>query len=157
VDWPITLHPMPYDRVVDAVISQQCAGGVLIHETSLVPERYGLEVALDLGTWWQKKGAGLPLPLGCIGLRRDKTDMQGVVINHIRQSIHEAKQHRERIQPLIAAFAQELDEETLIAHINAFVNELSMDMGEMGREALHVLDQMLSMKICGLKPRLLWE
>lgn len=157
VDWPVTFHPMAYDRVVDAVRSKQCAGGLLIHETSLVPERYGLEVALDLGKWWREQESGLPLPLGCIGLRRDMASLEEAVIQHIRQSIRIARDSRGRIEPLIAAFAQELDKETLAAHIQAFVNELSMDMGDLGRKALDALDRLESARACGLKPRLVGE
>jgi len=138
-----TALPMVYDQVAGAVASGLADAGLLIHETALVPERYGLKVRLDLGGWWAGKTGGVPLPLGVIAASRDLAPETSERIDWtIRDSLTFARQNREAVWPLARAFARELDEETLKAHIRAYVNDMSLDMGEAGREALSRLGEL---------------
>jgi len=136
--------PMPFDRVAQAVQSGQADAGLLIHETALVPQRYGLTVRLDLGAWWAEHCAGAPLPLGVIAMRRTLPDaLRQKVCDTIRSSLTQARDQRASVWPLICALAQELDNATLEAHIAAYVDALSMDMGQTGQTALSALRTMV--------------
>ncbi|MDY7001409.1 MAG: MqnA/MqnD/SBP family protein, partial [Thermodesulfobacteriota bacterium] len=133
-----------YDQVAGAVASGLADAGLLIHETALVPERHGLEVRLDLGRWWAGKTGGVPLPLGVIVASREFAPETSEQIGRtIRDSLAFARQNREAVWPLVRAHARELDDETLEKHIRAYVNDMSLDMGETGHEALSRLEEML--------------
>ncbi|MBU1003856.1 MAG: 1,4-dihydroxy-6-naphthoate synthase [Proteobacteria bacterium] len=129
--------PMLFSDIVDAVSQGQTDAGLVIHETALVHDRYGLELRLDLGAWWAEHGAGTPMPLGVIAARRSlPEDLRRAVTQTIRASLEHAHRHRASIWPLIHSLAQELDNDTLCAHIEAYVTEMSLKMGPRGVLAL---------------------
>lgn len=137
---PFEAVPVVYDQVARAVVEGRAEAGLLIHESALVPGRMGLEQRLDLGRWWDGLRTGAPLPLGVIMCRADMAPDQRAAVEHtIQESLAAARDARHRIWPLIRAMAQELDDATLEAHIEAYVDDLSMDMGERGRAALERL------------------
>lgn len=138
---PFTAEPMLFSDIPEAVAQGRADAGLLIHETALVPERHGLEVRLDLGAWWVARTGGAPLPLGVIAARRSLPDAvrQGAA-RAIRASLEHARSRPENVRPLVRALAQELDDATLGAHIEAYVNDMSLDMGESGRKALALLE-----------------
>lgn len=134
---PAELIPMRYDLIVHAVQGSRADAGLLIHESALLLERYGLHCLLDLGQWWRELTGGLPLPLGCIlGRRSLGKETLDVVERQIRASIEHASEHPQAVMPLIAALAQEVDATVINAHIDAYVNDFSLDMGQKGRRAL---------------------
>lgn len=132
--------PMIFHAIVDAVRNGQVDAGLLIHETALVHDRYGLILHTDLGRWWTEHTQGLPLPLGCILARESLgEDVHAAIANTIRASILHARRVPADVMPLIAALARELDAATLEQHIEAYVNDYSLDMGPRGQAALDIL------------------
>lgn len=132
--------PMIFDRIVEAVRTGQADAGLLIHETALIYDRYQLKLRLDLGAWWREHTKGLPLPLGCIVIRRALGDnLRAAMEESIKASILQARKHPHVVRPLVAALAQELDSATLDQHIAAYVNDFSQDMGQDGLAALNTL------------------
>ncbi|MFZ1986592.1 MAG: MqnA/MqnD/SBP family protein, partial [Desulfatitalea sp.] len=94
---------------------------------------------VDLGAWWEEQ-TGLPIPLGCIAAhRRMPVDRVAQLEEAIRQSIRLARQDPEGALPYIRAHAQEMTADVLRAHIETFVNEFSLDLGAVGRQAIDVL------------------
>lgn len=140
MDKPCELIPVRYDLIVDAVQQSRADAGLLIHESALLLDRHGLYCLLDLGQWWREQTGGLPLPLGCIvahrSLGRQTLD---AVERQIRSSLIHGRNHPESIAPLAQALAQELDAAVINAHIEAYVNDLSLEMGHVGRLALDQL------------------
>jgi 1,4-dihydroxy-6-naphthoate synthase len=61
---------MPFDKVLDAVLSGEVKAGLVIHEGQLSYKDKGLKKVVDLGEWW-KESFGLPLPLGGNVVRKD--------------------------------------------------------------------------------------
>ena len=61
---------LPFDEVLDEVVSGRAEAGLLIHEGQLTYADAGLRKLLDLGVWWQER-YDLPLPLGVVAIRRD--------------------------------------------------------------------------------------
>lgn len=140
---PFEAVPMLFSDVAAAVAEGRADAGLLIHETALVPERHGLELRLDLGRWWAGQAGDTPLPLGVIAARRSLPEaVRRGAEAAMRASLAHAREHPGDIRPLVRALAQELDDATLDAHIEAYVGEMSMDMGEGGRKALELLGRM---------------
>ncbi|NCD25332.1 MAG: hypothetical protein EOL86_07050 [Deltaproteobacteria bacterium] len=132
--------PMIFHAIVDAVQRGQVDAGLLIHETALVHDRYGLSLHTDLGLWWSEHTGGLPLPLGCILARKALgDDVHAALTTTLRASILHARHNPSDIMPLIAALARELDAATLEQHIAAYVNDHSLNMGPRGQAALDIL------------------
>lgn len=140
---PFTPVPMLFSDVAAAVAQGRADAGLLIHETALVPERHGLELRLDLGRWWNDHAGGTPLPLGVIAAKRSLPEaVRRGAETAIRASLEHARTRSSDIRPLVRALAQELDDATLDAHIAAYVNDMSLDMGKRGHEALALLARM---------------
>lgn len=138
---PAELIPLRYDLIAGAVQESRADAGLLIHESALLLENYGLHCLLDLGRWWSDQTGGLPLPLGCIlGRRSLGTATLEAVQQQIRASLDQARARPENIWPLVKALAQEIDDAVLHAHIQAYVNEYSQDMSQRGRQALAKLE-----------------
>ena len=131
--------PMQFDRIMPAVATGEVDAGVIIHEGRWTYQAYGLHMALDLGRWWEQQ-TGLPLPLGAIAIRRDLGgEIAGVVEEKIRESLLYAMKHPDRPWPYIRRHAREMAPEVIRLHIDAFVNEFTLDTGLEGEKALRTL------------------
>ncbi len=130
---------MVFDRVMPAVLNGDADMGLIIHEGRFTYENLGLTKILDLGEWWESVYR-LPLPLGCICVRRDvPKDMCKALETAISQSIEYARTHPEASRDFIRAHAQELSDEVIQAHISTFVNDFSIFLGYDGQNALQKL------------------
>ncbi|HYQ48222.1 MAG TPA: 1,4-dihydroxy-6-naphthoate synthase [Thermodesulfovibrionales bacterium] len=130
---------MPFHRIIDAVKQGDAEAGLIIHESRFTYQREGLIQVIDLGAWWEKE-TGLPIPLGCIIARRElgpvlvqKTDRL------IRNSLTYAFDHRDETREYIKNHAQELDDSVIDQHIQLYVNDYSLDIGEDGVRAVQEL------------------
>lgn len=133
----ITPHliELVYDQVMPAVTSGDCAAGVVIHEGRFTFAEHGLDRLLDLGAWWETE-RGLPIPLGCIVLRRSLgLDAARAVNTGIRASLDYAYAHPEASRDYIRQHAQEMDEGVIARHIEMFVTDASLDIGPEGETA----------------------
>lgn len=124
-----------YDEIMPAVTSGQCAAGVVIHEGRFTFAEHGLARLLDLGAWWEQD-RGLPIPLGCIVMRRSLgLDLARAVTEGIRESLAHARLHPEAGAEYIRSHAQEMDLGVIAKHIATFVTEASHDIGPEGEAA----------------------
>lgn len=131
----------PYDRIFHCLQTGEADCGVIIHESRFTFEQAGFYAVQDLGAWWETQ-TGLPIPLGCIAVHeRLGTEGADILEGLIRRSIAAARQDPQAAMPYIRSQAQEMTEEVLQAHIQAFVNEFSSDLGPSGREAVRVLEE----------------
>ncbi len=129
------LVELVYDQVMPAVTGGDCTAGVVIHEGRFTFAEHGLARLLDLGAWWEE-ARGLPIPLGCIVLRRSLgSDLARAVNAGIRASLEHARQHPEASREYIRQHAQELDPAVIARHIETFVTEASLDLGPEGEAA----------------------
>jgi len=129
------LVELVYDQVMPAVASGDCAAGVVIHEGRFTYAAQGLARLADLGAWWEN-ARGLPIPLGCIVMRRTFGRRWARTVDEaIRSSLEYARSHPEAGREYIRAHAQELDPEIIAKHIATFVTEASLDMGAEGEAA----------------------
>ena len=130
---------VPFDRIMDEVISGQADAGLLIHEGQLTYGAAGLEKIVDLGEWWLEE-TGLPLPLGANVARRDLgpevlRELSAVLAASIRAGLD----NRERALEYALQFGRGLDDELADRFVGMYVNELTCDYGDEGRQAVREL------------------
>jgi 1,4-dihydroxy-6-naphthoate synthase len=130
---------VPFDQIIEAVQEGRCDAGLLIHEGQLFYAKLGLHKVIDLGEWWHKR-TGLPLPMGGNAIRRDLgTELMGKVSTYLRESIRYSLEHREDALRYAMQFARDMDTETADRFVAMWVNDLTLDYTERGREAVRRL------------------
>jgi 1,4-dihydroxy-6-naphthoate synthase len=135
VEWVV----MPFDKIQEAVHAGEVDAGLLIHEGQLTWADEGLKKIVDLGEWWTDR-TGLPLPLGGNVIRRDLGDDTVSKLSHLlRDSIAYALAHRKDAVTYAMQFGRGLDRAKTDRFVGMYVNELTLDYGERGREAVRRL------------------
>ena len=131
---------MPFDQIQEQVRDGQVAAGLLIHEGQLTYEDDGLKKIVDLGEWWAERTHGLPLPLGGNVIRRDLgAEMIGKVSRILHASIAYALSHRDEALDYALQFGRGLDRKKADRFVGMYVNELTLQYGDRGREAVQRL------------------
>lgn len=132
----VELIEMVFDEVMPAVVAGEVAAGVVIHEGRFTFHDQGLTRILDLGAWWEEH-TGLPIPLGAIAIRRSLGMETARAMNEaIRQSLLSARRNPSSASAYIKRHAQEMDDNVIRTHIETFVTDYSLDVGEGGVEAV---------------------
>ena len=130
---------VPFDKIIDAVLDGSCDAGLLIHEGQLFYHRKGLHKVLDLGEWWYQRH-GLPLPMGGNVIRRALgPELIGEISNLLRESIRYSLTHREDALQYAMQFARDMDPALADRFVGMWVNELTLDYTDRGREAVRLL------------------
>jgi 1,4-dihydroxy-6-naphthoate synthase len=130
---------VPFDKIIAAVQSGQCDAGLLIHEGQLFYESIGLKKILDLGEWWHKK-TGLPLPMGGNVIRRSLgPEIIRQVSDCLKASIRYSLDNREDALDYAMQFARDMDPALADRFVAMWVNDLTLDYTERGREAVQLL------------------
>jgi 1,4-dihydroxy-6-naphthoate synthase len=132
-------RPLPFDRILDEVSSGRVDAGLVIHEGQLTYEQAGLKKVVDLGEWWLLE-TGLPLPLGANVARRDLgADALFELSDVLRDSIQAGLDNREEAMEYALRFGRGLDAELADRFVGMYVNELTCEYGEEGRQAVREL------------------
>ena len=127
---------VPFDKIIEAVQGGRCDAGLLIHEGQLFYESIGLHKILDLGEWWHEK-TGLPLPMGGNAIRRDLgPEIIHQVSECLRESIRYSLANREDALEYAMQFARDMDPDIADRFVAMWVNDLTLDYTERGREAV---------------------
>jgi 1,4-dihydroxy-6-naphthoate synthase len=125
-----------FDDIPEEVASGRAEAGLLIHEGQLTFESYGLVKVLDLGEWWLLE-TGLPLPLGVTVARRDLGDSK---LHDLSEVLAEAIQcgldHRAEALEYALQFGRGIDAAVADRFVAMYVNELTQDYGQEGRQAV---------------------
>ena len=130
---------MVFNGIEDAVLSGQVDGGVIIHENRFTYQKKGLVKLAELGEYWEEKTQS-PIPLGGIVVRQsfDKP-LQQQINRLIRNSIEYAFAHYPLIAGYVKQHSQEMEESVMRQHIDLYVNNYSIDLGEEGKRAVMTL------------------
>jgi 1,4-dihydroxy-6-naphthoate synthase len=130
---------VPFDEILDHVKAGKAAAGLLIHEGQLTYEREGLKKVVDLGEWWLLE-TGLPLPLGANVARRDLGEERLHDLSEVlAASISAGLANRAEAMRYALQFGRGLDFELGDRFVGMYVNELTQDYGDEGREAVREL------------------
>ena len=127
---------MLFSEIENDVINGSVDVGLIIHENRFTYQEKGLEKVRDLGEFWEKE-TGLPIPLGGIVINRNLPfEIQKKFERVLRKSVEYAFENRESLSEFVIVHAQEMETEVIDAHINLYVNEFSISLGEVGRRAV---------------------
>jgi 1,4-dihydroxy-6-naphthoate synthase len=127
---------LPFDEIPEEVASGRAEVGLLIHEGQLTFEDYGLVKVLDLGEWWLLE-TGLPLPLGVNVVRRDLG--RGIVCDVsdvLAEAIKCGLDNRAEALDYALQFGRGIDAAVADRFVAMYVNELTQDYGNEGRQAV---------------------
>ncbi len=132
---------MPFDKILAAVEKNEVDGGLIIHEGQLTYGSGGLHNVIDLGKWFKTKYQ-LPLPLGANAMRRDLPPaIQSECSRLLRESIQYSLDHREEALNYAMQFARDLDTRLADQFVGMYVNQDTIDCGEViPRAAQKLLD-----------------
>ena len=131
---------MPFDRIMGAVDRNDVGAGLLIHEGQLTYRSLGYNKVLDFGELWEKETDGLPLPLGLDIVRKDLgEEMARRLSQGLQDSIQYGYEHQDEALPYAMRWGRGIDMKLGEKFVKMYVNELTIDMGEMGRKSLEVL------------------
>lgn len=128
-----------FHEIENAVLNGEVDAGVIIHENRFTYEAKGLAKIVDLGAYWEETQQ-LPIPLG--GIIAKKTINPAIIQEVdalIKQSIEYAFAHYPAVAPYVSEHAQEMSEEVMRQHINLYVNNFSLDLGDEGLQAVEKL------------------
>jgi 1,4-dihydroxy-6-naphthoate synthase len=134
----VEIPSAPLELAFQALASGQVDACALIHEGRLTYHERGLQLVLDLGSWWQR-AYRLPLPLGGNVIRRalgDESIARASAM--LRDSISFALQHREEaldeLHPERGLTRAQADQ-----YLRLYANEDTLDYGADGRRAIATL------------------
>lgn len=139
-----------FSEIMPAVQTGAVDLGVVIHEGRFTYQDQGLFLTSDLGAIWEER-TGTPVPLGGIVARLDlPTEVHQRLRSVLRRSVEYGFANREETLPTMRLHAQELTDEAIWPHVDLYVNDFSIDLGDEGVQALQQLDRMS--RQCGLVP-----
>lgn len=129
-----------FSKIMEAIENGEVEAGLIIHEGQVLYKSMGFKKIVDLGEWWFEKTNGLPLPLGCNGIRKDlgmKTMKE--VSRLLKASIQHALDNREDALNYALTFARGMDPKMADKFVGMYVNNLTLDYGADGRKAIQLL------------------
>lgn len=128
-----------FSDIMDMVESGEVDAGVIIHEGRFVYQKRNLELIADFGQMWQEQ-MKMPIPLGCIVAKESLGETKiKIVEKAIRESVKYALTNPEEPMDFVMQHAQEISTQVQKKHITTFVNDFTVDMGDLGRKAIKLL------------------
>lgn len=127
---------MVFSAIEQAVLDEKVDVGVIIHENRFTYQQKGLVKLMDLGAYWEET-TGNPIPLGGIFIKKsipEKTRRQLDAL--IRESVEYSFSQYPQLSSYIRDHAQEMDENVMRQHIDLYVNNFSIDLGQEGHAAV---------------------
>jgi 1,4-dihydroxy-6-naphthoate synthase len=130
---------MLFSDIEDAVLSGEVDCGVIIHENRFTYHLKGLVKLIDLGDFWEQQTGG-PIPLGGIVIKKEQgQQLQRKIDALIKQSLQYAFDNYPLLSDYVKQHSQEMDEAVMRQHIDLYVNNYSLALGEEGRAAVEKL------------------
>lgn len=132
---------MVFSEIEDAVASGKTDLGIIIHENRFTFSQKGLQQVMDLGSYWEEK-MNAPVPLGGIAINqaiKRSTALQAGKL--VRRSLEYALSRYPEITDYVKEHAQTLSENVMRQHIELYVNNYSLELGDDGREAIRLLHE----------------
>jgi len=131
--------PLLFSEIEPALLRDEFDAGLIIHENRFTYADKGLRKIVDLGEFWEAQ-TGAPIPLGGIVVKRALPDEVKHTVNRVlRRSVEYAFAHRTDSLPFVREHAQEMSDEVMYRHIDLYVNDYSIDLGQEGRRAVDLL------------------
>ncbi len=137
---------MPFSQIMPAVKAGLVDFGVIIHEGRFTYKNYGLTEVEDLGKWWENLSK-MPIPLGGIVSKRELPtkfvkEFTKALHDSISRALSEKEYQNSPIYSYVREHAQEMEKDVIKKHIDLYVNDYSLSLGEDGRRAVEKLFNM---------------
>ncbi len=130
---------MLFSEIESAVLDGSVEAGLIIHENRFTYQEKGLVKLMDLGEYWEEVSGSL-IPLGGIAVKRSmEPEMKTAIDQLIRESVAYAFKEPAASRDFVQKHAQEMDVKVTQQHIDLYVNQYSLDLGEEGRKAVQTL------------------
>lgn len=130
---------MVFSEIEGAVLDGRVDCGVIIHENRFTYMDKGLVKLMDLGEFWEQKTKS-PIPLGGIVVRRDFPEKEKAELERlIRDSLAFSEAYYPDLSDYVTSHSQEMQEPVMRQHIELYVNQFSLSLGEEGRRAVNTL------------------
>ncbi|WP_160068464.1 menaquinone biosynthesis family protein [Sphingobacterium bovisgrunnientis] len=125
-----------FSNIESALLSGDIDLGLIIHENRFTYQEKGFFKVIDLGDFWERTTES-PIPLGGIVIQRNlPIEIKEKVNRLIRQSVEYAFANPKSGIDYIRSHAQEMDESVMYKHIELYVNQYSIHLGNLGRIAI---------------------
>lgn len=125
--------------IEDAVLAGEFDAGLIIHENRFTYAAKGLKLIKDLGAYWEDF-SGAAIPLGAIAIKRNTDEkVKKDIDSLIKKSVEFAFANPELSMPYTRQHAQNMDENVMKQHIELYVNNYSVELGEEGKRAVRLL------------------
>lgn len=136
----IKTQVVPFEKIMDHVLSGKVDAGLIIHEGQLEYQKLGLKKVLSLIDFWRDLAGDLPLPLGGSAIKKS---LGNQVIQDLallqKQSIEYAMTHPDKARDYAMQFKRDLSADQADLYLSWYANTRSVDMGEDGRRAIQFL------------------
>ncbi|MBC7949542.1 MAG: 1,4-dihydroxy-6-naphthoate synthase [Chitinophagaceae bacterium] len=130
---------MLFSEIEDAIMRGKAELGVIIHENRFTYQQKGLVKILDLGEYWEEK-TRVPIPLGGIAANRSLDPQVSQSVDQlIRKSLEFAFGRYPIVAPYVKQHSHSMSEDVMRKHIDLYVNDFSIELGEKGRGAVETL------------------
>lgn len=130
---------MLFSDIESAIKNKEVSAGLIIHENRFTYADRGFEKVKDLGEHWEQS-TGMPIPLGGIAIKRNlDSSLQEKVQRLICKSLEFAFKNPSESLSFVKEHAQEMDAEVMQKHINLYVNDYSLSLGEKGKAAIQYM------------------
>ena len=141
---------MPFDHIVEAILSDEVEAGLVIHEAQIAynHRNSALYKVLDLGEWWTLQSNGLPLPLGInVASSRSLKPQQISRFDELfRTSILFGLNNLDAAIDYSMKFGRGQPRNLITKFIKMYVNDLTVNMGEIGKESIEQIFLMANSK-----------
>lgn len=128
-----------FHEIENAILNAEVDAGVIIHENRFTYQQKGLKKIIDLGAYWEDT-LKVPIPLGGIIIRKDLPhSIMQQVDALIRKSLEYAFANYPEISDYVKLHAQAMEEDVMRKHVDLYVNQYSLNIGEDGKKAVQTL------------------
>ena len=130
-----------FSDIETAILEGEVHAGVIIHENRFTYQSKGLNKIVDLGELWEEK-TGQPIPLGGIVVNRKIDFETQLKVNRVMEkSVEYAIKYPKSSWQFVKQQAQELEDAVISKHIELYVNQFTVRLGEEGKQAIKMLYQ----------------
>jgi 1,4-dihydroxy-6-naphthoate synthase len=130
---------MLFSKIEESVLNDDVDLGVIIHENRFTYQQKGLHKVIDLGEYWEEK-MQLPIPLGGVAVRKAIDNSTARKIERlVKKSLDHAFANYPQLADFVKLNSQEMSEDVMRQHIDLYVNNYSLDLGNEGKKAIESL------------------
>ncbi len=136
---PWKLVPVLFSDIEQVVLEGKADMGVIIHENVFTFKEKGLSEVVNLGKLWQER-YNLPVPLGCIAVRRSfPYGLQKKINSLIKKSLIYAFENPTDSFNFVRKYVPLTSDDIIKKHIDTYVNAYSLQMNQNAFDAVNIL------------------